>query len=77
MHTERGRGYGKEMLRLAIKYAFEILKVEKITLGVFENNMSAYHCYKSVGFQDVELEADEYYHVMDEDWKCVTIKSCL
>lgn len=27
--TKRGMGYGKEMLKLAIKYAFDILKVEK------------------------------------------------
>ena len=33
--TKRGMGYGKEMLKLAIKYDFDILKVEKITLGVF------------------------------------------
>lgn len=67
--SKRGMGYGKEMLSLAIKYSFEILKVQKITLGVFENNESAYYCYKSVGFVDVE-EDDEYYNVLNEKWKC-------
>ncbi len=33
--SKRGLGYGKEMLNLALKYSFEILKVNKITLGVF------------------------------------------
>ncbi len=68
--TKRGKGYGKEMLTLALKYAFEILKVEKVSLGVFENNEPAYCCYKAVGFQDVALEKTEIYHVMGEDWSC-------
>lgn len=59
---------------LSIKYAFEILKVQKITLGVFENNEQAYRCYKSVGFSDVELDEAEYYHVLGEDWKCLELE---
>ena len=66
--TKRGKGYGKEMLTLALEFAFRILKVEKVTLGVFENNMAAYHCYKSVGFEDAE--GSWSCHVMNEDWKC-------
>ena len=65
---KRGMGYGKQMLLLAIKYAFEILKAEKITLGVFENNESAYHCYKALGFCDTDKA--NYYHILNEDWKC-------
>jgi RimJ/RimL family protein N-acetyltransferase len=62
------------MLILAIKYAFEILKVEKITLGVFENNKAAYYCYKSVGFQDIILEKPEYYYLLNEKWKCLELE---
>ena len=72
--TKRGCGYGKEMLRLAVKYAFEILKAEKITLGVFENNTSAHGCYKSVGFKDIPSEHPWYYHGMGEAWKCVEME---
>lgn len=72
--SKQGKGYGKEMLSLALKYAFEILKVEKVTLGVFENNMQAYHCYKAVGFKDVVLDKEEYYHVLGEDWKCLELE---
>lgn len=72
--TKRGMGYGKEMLQLAIKYASDILRVQKITLGVFENNPSAYHCYKAVGFEDVTSEEFEYYHVLGETWKCLELE---
>ena len=46
----RGRGLGREMLRLGIDYAREVLGAEKIDLGVFEANERARHCYESVGF---------------------------
>lgn len=71
--VKRGMGYGKQMLSLAIRYAFETFGVEKITLGVFENNPSAYHCYKAVGFRDVEMDEVEYYPIMGEQWKCLEL----
>lgn len=66
----RGKGYGKEMLRLGIKFAFEIYGANKVSLGVFENNPSAYFCYKSVGFKDVVLDNVEKYRIFGEEWKC-------
>lgn len=39
------------MLKAALRYAFDILKAEKVTLGVFENNEPAYYCYKAAGFR--------------------------
>ena len=38
---KRGKGYGKQMLRLAIDYALLELRVKCITLGVFCDNSSA------------------------------------
>ena len=54
----RGKGYGKEMIRLALKYAFEVLGMKCATLGVFENNPSAKACYEAVGFTAKEYVAD-------------------
>ena len=48
----RGKGYGKEMLRLGIGYAWERLHASRIDLGVFENNDGARHCYEAVGFRE-------------------------
>lgn len=75
--AKRGMGYGKEMLSLALRYAFDILKATKVTLGVFENNEPAYHCYKAAGFKDVESAEAEYFHILGEDWKCRELEMSL
>ena len=49
--SKRGKGYGKQMLRLAIDYAQQELGAQKITLGVFCDNLSALKCYHSVGLR--------------------------
>ncbi len=69
-----GKGYGKRMLQLGIKFAKEIFGAKKISLGVFENNESAYYCYKAVGFKDVVLEETETYNVLGENWKCLELE---
>lgn len=71
--SKRGKGYGKEMLRLAQAYAFDIIRAKKITLGVFENNPSAYHCYKSVGFREVP-EKEITIEIGGEPWKCIEME---
>lgn len=65
---KRGKGYGKEMLQLALEYAFGKLKVNKVTLGVFGNNSQAYYCYKAVGFKDIEQAEPTFYTIMGEQW---------
>ena len=64
--SKRGKGYGKQMLRLAIDYAQQELGVQKITLGVFCENLSAVECYKSVGFRITGADA---YQIDGEEWK--------
>ena len=54
----RGKGYGTEMLRLGLKYAFDILGAEKITIGIFEDNTPAHKCYQKVGFVDAGVTKD-------------------
>ena len=70
---KRGKGFGKEMLRLGLRYAFEVYRAGKATLGVFENNPAAYHCYKAAGFRDVPSEEPETYRILGEDWKCLEL----
>ena len=69
---KRGAGLGKEMLTLAIRYGFEILKAEKITMGVFDNNESAYRCYLSVGFRDTGKRIPHSF--FGEDWTDIELE---
>ena len=46
----RGKGYGEESLRLALKWAFDEMKVERVTLDHFSDNIIANSLYKKVGF---------------------------
>lgn len=63
----RGQGYGKEMVALSVRYAFDILKVKRVTLKVFDNNPTAYYCYKSVGFVDEKL-IEGYFTYGNDKW---------
>ncbi len=64
--SKRGKGYGKQMLRLAIDYAQQVLGAKRITLGVFCDNLSAVDCYKSVGFRVIGIDS---YMINGEEWK--------
>lgn len=72
--SKRGKGYGKKMLQMAIRYAFDMLKAEKITLGVFENNPSAYFCYKAAGFREIPMEKELIFEILGEQWKCIELE---
>lgn len=72
--TKRGKGYGKQLVLSALKYAFEELNANKVTLGVFENNSPAVYCYQSCGFKIVETEKTESYQCMGETWICIEME---
>ena len=61
----RGKGYGSQMLALGLKYAFEIMGVDKVTLGVFENNEPAHRCYQKLGFKDKEITPKKPWNVIE------------
>ena len=67
--TIRGKGYGKKMLQLGIKFAREIYGASKVSLGVFDNNPGAYYCYKAVGFEENGIK--ETYPCMGQVWTCI------
>lgn len=49
---KRNKGYGKQMLNLSLKFAFELYGANEVRLDVFDSNKQAYNCYKSIGFQE-------------------------
>ncbi len=72
--SKRGRGLGKALVSMAVKYAFETLGAAKVSLGVFENNPSAIHCYEAAGFNRVSLPETESYECLDERWNCIEME---
>ena len=70
----RGKGIGKEMLRLGIEFAKEKLSASRIEIGVFENNEAARRCYESIGFK--EYAGTEYDTPLGR-WKCIEMQMFL
>ena len=68
----RGKGYGKILINYAIEFAKDKLNAKEINLGVFENNLNAYYCYKSAGFVEDNKEK-EIYEINNEKWSCVEL----
>lgn len=63
----RGKGYGREMVALAVKNAFENTKVDMVQLNVFSNNTVARNCYLSVGFSERSI-TDKAFCFNEEMW---------
>ena len=63
----RGKGYGKNMVLSALKYAFENTKVASIELNVFDNNVQAKNCYLQVGFK-VRSATENAFRFNNENW---------
>ena len=59
---------------MGLKYAFEILKAKKVTIGVYENNPPARACYQSLGFQEVLQEQHHVLKYKDEEWKVIEME---
>lgn len=68
----RGKGYGKQMLNLGLKYAFEIYGAKKVSLGVFDNNEMAYQCYKAVGMKENGIHGE--YEICGAKWNCIEME---
>ena len=72
--SKRGRGLGKTLVSMSVKYAFETLGATKVSLGVFENNPSAIHCYEVAGFHRVSRQDTESYPCLGETWNCIEME---
>ncbi len=47
----RGQGYGKEALQLAVEFCWNHLNLNRVQLIVFKHNVRAISAYKAVGFR--------------------------
>ncbi len=65
-HCHRGRGYGRDMVRLAMVHAQRQLSAKLIRLAVFEHNLAAIRCYSALGFRVIARKAHSRY--FDNRW---------
>lgn len=81
----RGQGIGHLMLMELLKIAFEELQLHRVSLGVFDFNVSAIRCYEKVGFvkegflRDTAKNGDDYWSlwemsILEEEWKIKKIR---
>lgn len=63
----RGKGYGRETIRLALRYAFEMTGAKLVQLNVFTENRDAKRCYESIGFVARSIAKDAFVY-KDEVW---------
>ncbi len=63
----RGRGLGREVTRLALAWAFDVLGVHRVQLEVLASNSRAINCYLACGFRQegIRREAELY----PDGWK--------
>ena len=65
--AQRGKGTGREMIKLAAKYCFEILHADLVQLNVFDVNAPARKCYEAAGFM-VRSVTENAFTCGDETW---------
>lgn len=58
----RGKGYGAQMLKLLLHYAFFITNVAEVRLNVFDANEPAKRCYEKAGFSEVAFTPGTFMH---------------
>jgi RimJ/RimL family protein N-acetyltransferase len=63
----RGQGIGQLIMKEILKVAFDEFKLHRVSLGVFDFNLSAIACYEKVGFIKEGLHRDSR-KIGDEYW---------
>lgn len=71
----RGKGFGRQMLSLAVEYAFQKMELNTLKLRVFSFNERAIKCYKAIGFQEKEpFERLFIINGKEEVWKGINME---
>lgn len=78
----RGKGYGRQIMQELLRIGFDTLKMHRITLAVYDYNVSAIALYESCGFskeglmRDSSLLDGKYYSVyemsiLEDEWRAL------
>ena len=66
---EKGKGYGKEVLYLAKKLAFDMFETQYLYLGTKETNIRAQSIYKATGFTPDMPDPCTNFHITAEAYR--------
>lgn len=66
-NTLRGKGYGSDMLKELLRFAYKKTGVSSVGLMVFDVNSAAKRCYEKIGFTYTE-NTPESFSYQDEVW---------
>jgi RimJ/RimL family protein N-acetyltransferase len=69
----RGKGFGKELVAMAVQEAFENLNLNEVMLSVFDFNAIAIAAYKSIGFVEYQFE-EAARSFRNEKWNIIKMK---
>ena len=59
--TDRGKGYGQEIVKLLVNYGFDYLNIVNIILKVFSGNTAAINTYQKCGFKEIGRRTKCYF----------------
>lgn len=57
-----GKGLATEAIKMVIKYAFGVLKLHKLTAGVYANNIGSIKAFRKAGFTVEGTRKSQYIH---------------
>jgi RimJ/RimL family protein N-acetyltransferase len=73
--ADRGQGYGRQAIALALDYAWKHLNLHRVYLSVFEGNRRAINAYRAAGFEyEGKLRQAAY---IDGAWTDVVLMGAL
>lgn len=68
--TCKNKGYGTQAERLALKYAFEALKMQTVFADTIIKNTRSQHVLEKVGFRQIDEDNEyRYYRIDSETWR--------
>lgn len=70
--STRGKGYGGEVIRVLVEYAYSQLDADTIELNVFDWNTGAIRCYEKCGFL-VTPGVHQQFRMGDEEWTTINM----
>ncbi|NJB84225.1 GNAT family N-acetyltransferase [Wenyingzhuangia aestuarii] len=71
--NQRGKGYGKEIIKQLLDKSFNELNKEKVELNVFDWNICAIKCYENIGFK-INSSKTSISIVNGKKWKAINMQ---